>query len=90
MSWKLSNTGDQPRVQGAEERDQGDDEIRDPESLDNPDEGPAMTGAGAGPSGSAMDHWATAMPSADATKPETMPNTESTPLPGETEDREPV
>ena len=69
----MSNTGNQPRVQGAEERDQGDDEIRDPESLDNPDEGPTMTGAGAEPGGSAMDHWATAMPNADATKPETMP-----------------
>ena len=69
----MSNTGDQPRVQGAEERDQGDDEIRDPESLDNPDEGPTMTGAGAEPGGSAMDHWATAMPNTDATKPETMP-----------------
>lgn len=69
----MSNTGNQPRVQGAEERDQGEDEIRDPESLDNPDEGPTMTGAGAEPGGSAMDHWATAMPNADATKPETMP-----------------
>lgn len=46
---------------------------RDPQSLDNPEEGPGMTGGGAMPSGSAMDHWATAMPNADATKPETMP-----------------
>ena len=60
---------------------------RDPQSLDNPDEGPGMSGAGAMPSGSAMDHWNTAMPNTDATKPESMPNTASTPFPGETEDR---
>ena len=48
-------------------------EARDPESLDNPDEGPAMGGEGAQPAGNAMDHWATAMPNTDATKPETMP-----------------
>lgn len=53
--------------------DEDNHESRDPESLDNPDEGPGMTGGGAMPSGSAMDHWATAMPNADATKPETMP-----------------
>jgi hypothetical protein len=46
---------------------------RDPESQDNPDEGPTMTGAGAEPGGNAMDHWNTAMPNTDATKPETMP-----------------
>lgn len=46
---------------------------RDPETLDNPDERPGMSGAGAMPSGSAMDHWNTAMPNTDATKPETMP-----------------
>ncbi|HEX2117864.1 MAG TPA: hypothetical protein VHF91_01655 [Acidimicrobiales bacterium] len=69
----MSNTGDQPRVEGVEERDESDDEIRDPESQDNPDEGPTMTGAGAEPGGNAMDHWATAMPNTDATKPETMP-----------------
>ncbi len=49
-----------------------------------------MTGAGAQPSGSEMDHWKTAHPNPDATKPETMPKTASTPMPGETEDREPV
>ena len=48
-------------------------ESRDPESLDNPDEGPTMTGAGAEPGGNAMDSWNTAMPNTDATKPETMP-----------------
>ena len=66
--------GDGPsQVSGVEARDEGDDEVRDPESLDNPDEGPAMSGGGAQPSGNAMDHWNTAMPNTDATKPETMP-----------------
>ena len=75
-------------MEGVEER-QGRD-IDDPRFPDGPDDGPAMTHAGAAPSGSAMDHWATANPSTDATKPETMPRTASTPLPGETEDRTPV
>jgi hypothetical protein len=59
-------------VQGAtaEESNRG---SRDPEDQENPDSGPTMTGAGAEPGGNAMDHWATAMPNTDATKPETMP-----------------
>ncbi len=66
--------GDGPsEVSGVEARDESDDDIRDPESLDNPDEGPTMSGAGAGPGGNAMDHWNTANPNTDATKPETMP-----------------
>ncbi len=69
------------------ERDRDD---RAPSQADNPDKGPTMTSAGAQPSGSGMDHWATAQPNTDATKPETMPHTPSTPMPGETEDREPV
>jgi hypothetical protein len=48
-------------------------ESRDPEDQENPDDGPTMTGAGAEPGGNAMDHWNTAKPSTDATKPETMP-----------------
>jgi hypothetical protein len=48
-------------------------ETRDPESQDNPDEGPTLTGVGAEPGGNAMDHWGTAHPNVDATKPETMP-----------------
>ena len=72
------------RVEGVEDRSTDDPGIRHPDDQDQPDEGPAMSGTGAQPSGSAMDHWETAMPSPDATKPETMPNTESTPLPGET------
>jgi hypothetical protein len=32
-----------------------------------------MTGVGAEPGGNAMDHWNTASPNTDATKPETMP-----------------
>jgi hypothetical protein len=78
------------RMEGVEKRSAGDDDIRHPDDQDQPDEGPAMSGTGAMPGGSAMDHWETALPSADATKPETMPNTLSTPLPGETEDRIPV
>ncbi len=76
-------------VEGIEER-QGDSGITNPDDQEQPDEGPAMSGAGAAPSGNAMDHWATSQPSPDATKPETMPNTASAPLPGETEDRDPV
>jgi hypothetical protein len=61
-------------VEGVEVRDEGDDGVvRDPETQENPDDGAAMSGAGAGPGGNSMDHWNTAMPSADATKPETMP-----------------
>ena len=81
---------DQPRVEGVEERNTDDRDIRRPDDQDQPDEGPTMSGTGAMPSGNAMDHWATAMPSADATKPETMPDTESIVLPGETEERLPV
>ncbi len=78
------------KVEGAEERSSEDAEIRHPDDQDQPDEGPAMSGGGAMPSGNAMDHWATSQPSPDATKPETMPNTASAPMPGETEDRDPV
>ena len=60
-------------VQGAEVRDEGEAGVRDPETQENPDEGPAMSGTGAQPGGNAMDHWNTAMPNTDATKPETMP-----------------
>jgi hypothetical protein len=66
--------GDGPsQVSGVDARDESDSEVRDPETNDNPDEGPTMTGAGAEPGGNAMDHWNTAFPNADATKPETMP-----------------
>jgi len=78
------------QVEGVEERSADDDEIRHPDDQASPDEGPAMSGGGAMPSGNSMDHWATSQPNVDATKPETMPNTASTPLPGETEDRDPV
>ena len=78
------------RVEGVETRNPADKDIRHPDDQDQPDEGPAMSGTGALPSGSAMNHWETAMPSADATKGESMPNTVSTPRPGETEDRLPV
>ncbi len=61
------------RVEGVEKRSTADADIRHPDDQDQPDEGPAMSGGGALPSGNAMDHWATGMPNADATKPETMP-----------------
>ena len=65
---------DQAESKGLEVREEGEDgAVRDPESQENPDDGPAMSGAGAGAGGNAMDHWNTAMPSTDATKPETMP-----------------
>ena len=74
-------------VEGVEVRDEGEDGTKDPETQDNPDEGATMTGAGATSGGSAMDHWNTAMPNADATKPETMPEalggTGETPNPDE-------
>jgi hypothetical protein len=61
-------------VEGVEVRDEGGDGVvRDPQTQENPDEGPTLTGAGAEPAGNSMDHWNTAMPNADATKPETMP-----------------
>lgn len=87
----MSNEGPgQEPAGGVEERGSNDTHVQHPDKQDSPDEGPSMTGAGASPSGSSMDHWATGMPNTDATKPETMPDTKSTPLPGETEDREPV
>jgi hypothetical protein len=73
--------------EGVEERDQSDSRVKDPQAQDNPDSGPTMSGAGAEPGGNAMDHWATAMPNTDATKPETMPEalggTGETPNPDE-------
>jgi hypothetical protein len=85
----MTNDGKQGMdVEGVDDRK--DSETRDPDSLDQPDDGPTMSGVGAMPGGNSMDHWKTASPNADATKPETMPNTPSTPLPGETEDRTPV
>jgi hypothetical protein len=59
-------------VQGATGDEAGRD-TEDPEVQDNPDEGPTLTGSGAEPGGNAMDHWNTAHPNTDATKPETMP-----------------
>lgn len=49
---------------------------------------PSMTGAGATP-GSAEMSWDTSQPSADATKPETMPKTRSTAMPGEKDHHQP-
>lgn len=77
-------------VEGVEKRGTGEPGITHPDDQEQPDEGPSMGSGGAMPSGNSMDHWDTSQPSPDATKPETMPNTASSPMPGETEDREPV
>ncbi len=60
-------------VSGVEAHDGSERDTKEPEDQDNPDEGSSMSGAGAGPGGSAMDHWETSQPQTDATKPETMP-----------------
>lgn len=70
-----------------EKRSADDREIDQPDDLEQPDEGPSLSGAGAIPSGSTMNHWKTASPDADATDPNSMPGTKSTPMPGETEIR---
>lgn len=62
-------------------------EIRHPDDDDQLAGGPAFTTAGTMPGGSTMGHWVTASPDADATRPETMPHTKSTPMPGETKHR---
>ena len=69
----MTDAGEFEQGKGVEVRDEGEGGVQDPETQDNPDEGPAMSGAGAGAGGNSMDHWNTAMPSTDATKPETMP-----------------
>lgn len=56
----------------------------DQEQLDG---GPAFTTDGTMPGGSTMNTWVTASPDTDATRPETMPHTKSTPMPGETKHR---
>ena len=61
-----------------------DREIDQPDDLEQPEEGPSLSGAGAIPSGSTMNHWKTASPDADATNSDSMPHTKSTPMPGET------
>ena len=75
------------RVEGLEKRSADDADIEQPDDQEQLDEGPAMSGAGAMPGGSNMNHWDTASPNADATDPESMPRTKSTPMPGETETR---
>ena len=75
------------RVEGVEKRSAGDAGIEQPDDQEQLDEGPAMSGAGAMPGGSNMNHWDTASPSADATNAASMPHTKSTPMPGETESR---
>ena len=85
----MPNTDEQGNrpVAGVETRGAANAEIRQPDDQEQVDEGPAFTAGGAMSGGSAMNHWATASPDADATKPETMPHTKSTPLPGETRNR---
>ena len=74
-------------VQGVEVRSADDAGVKDPDDQEQLDEGPVMSGGGAMPGGSIMNHWATASPNADATNPDSMPRTKSTPMPGETEIR---
>jgi hypothetical protein len=74
-------------VDGVEIRDTDDADIKHPDDQEQLEEGPAMSGGGAMPSGSIMNHWQTASPNADATDPDSMPHTKSTPMPGETEIR---
>ena len=62
-------------------------DIKHPDDQEQLEEGPAMSATGAMPSGSIMNHWETASPNADATDPDSMPHTKSTPMPGETEIR---
>ena len=58
---------------------------QDPDDLEQLEGGPSMPSMGGGASsGSIMNSWETASPNTDATRPETMPHSESTPLPGET------
>lgn len=52
-------------------------------NSDGPDDGPTMSQAGAMPSGSEMTHWHTGMARPDSTNSSTMPETKSTPMPGE-------
>ena len=75
-------------VSGVDARAEDEPEVRDPEDQGSPDEGPTMSGTGALPGGNSMDHWATAMPNADATKPETMPDGGTSP--GQNENRNPA
>ena len=74
---------DNAGVDPLEKRSADDREIDNPDDLEQPDEGPALSGVGAMPSGSTMNHWKTASPNADATDPDSMPRTKSTPMPGE-------
>ena len=75
------------QVEGVEIRSDDDADIKHPDDQEQLEEGPAMSGAGAMPSGSIMNHWGTASPNADATNSDSMPHTKSTPMPGETEIR---
>ena len=75
------------QVGDAEIRSADGADIKHPDDQEQLEEGPAMSGAGAGPGGSIMNHWETASPNADATDPDSMPHTKSTPMPGETEIR---
>lgn len=75
------------RVEGVEKRSTGDADVEHPDDQEQLDEGPVMSGGGAMPGGSNMNHWDTASPNTDATDPDSMPHTKSTPMPGETEKR---
>ena len=63
--------------------------VKHPDDQEQLDGGPSMASMAGGTAtgGSIMNSWKTASPSADATKPESMPQTKSTPRPGETVNR---
>jgi hypothetical protein len=77
-------------VAGVEKRSTTHAGISNPDDQEQLEGAPSFSSAGAMPGHSIMNNWGTASPDADATKPETMPNTRSTPLPGETEVRRSV
>lgn len=74
-------------VADVETRSAADTGIHNPDAKEQLDQGPVFTAGGAVPGGSSMNHWTTAYPDTDPTKPETMPHTKSTPRPGETKNR---
>ena len=85
----MPNTdGQRTRAVAGVETESGEDAgIRHPDDQEQLNDGPTLTGGGAMSGGSSMNQWVTASPDADATRPDTMPHTKSTPLPGETKYR---
>jgi len=68
---------------GRDAADNAEDAQESDDSGSGPDQGAAMSQAGAEPSGSEMAHWNTGMGSADASEEGPTTGTVSKPLPGE-------